>query len=278
MVRRLVDLAHADGAPAVVLTFDPPPVAILNPDHAPPRLTTIEQKAELLGALGADCIIAYPTDRNLLQLSPEEFFRLIIRDEFEARGLVEGANFRFGNNRLGDVALLRSLCEASKIQIEVIPPVVDSEGRAISSTDVRRAISEGRVKEAAALLGRAYEIQGTVVAGAKRGRTIGFPTANLDNIRMMTPPEGVYAGTCLVEGVRHAAAVNIGPNPTFGEASRKVEVYLLAFTGDLYGREIAVQLHDRIRDVRKFDSIDALRAQLQEDIARVSLVLGRGSA
>ncbi|MBX3444118.1 MAG: bifunctional riboflavin kinase/FAD synthetase [Planctomyces sp.] len=268
MASRLTTLAREAQRPSVVLTFDPPPAAILAPGNIPPRLTTPEQKAALLAAQGVDCVIVYPTDRSLLQLPPERFFQVIIREEFAARGLVEGPNFRFGRDRTGDVDTLREYCDAAGMRLEVIAPATEAGGRLISSTDVRAAILEGRVDDARRMLGRPYAISGTVGEGARRGRSIGFPTANLEAVETLLPHDGVYAGRCLAGGRVRGCAVNIGPNPTFGEGARKIEAHLVDFEGDLYGQPLTVEFLRRIRDVRRFEHAEALRSQLELDVER----------
>lgn len=271
MAQRLVERARAARVPAVVLTFDPHPINLLRPEHAPPRLSTLPHKAELLARCGVDCIIAYPTDRQLLELSPSEFFESIVRGRIAACGVVEGPNFFFGKDRAGDVNVLRQLCEAAGISLDIVPPV-EVGGRIVSSSTVRRLIESGDVGGAVTLLGHPYRIRGRVVRGAERGRTLGFPTANLDGIATLLPPDGVYAGRTEIGGRVHPAAVHLGPNPTFGEQARKLEVHLLDFAGDLYGQEIDVDLRDRVRGVVKFGGIDELRAQLTQDLARVRQV------
>lgn len=273
IARQLEQRAHHDNAPAVVLTFDPPPVALLAPGRVPPRLTTVADKAALLRQYGVDCVIAFPTDRNLLQLTAEEFFQFIVRDELQARGLVEGPNFRFGHGRSGDIHTLQSLCDGHGLRLDIVAPSVDTDGHVISSTDVRRALTEGRVRDARAMLQRPYSVEGTVAEGARRGRTLGFPTANLHDIPVMLPGDGVYAaiGTC--DGRRFAAAVHVGPNPTFGEDARKVEAHLLDFADDLYGSRLKVEFEERVRGTQRFENAEALRAQLLSDIAQVRKII-----
>ena len=268
MVSTLVDLARNDGVPAVVLTFSPHPMQLLNPDKAPPSLSTLKRKTGLLGACGVDCVIAYPTDRTLLNLTPGEFFERIIQRELEARGLVEGPNFCFGRNRSGTVETLQSLCSAGGLHLRIVPAVTIGE-QLVSSSAVRELISRGDIMDAVELLGHPYRIQGRVVKGASRGASIGFPTANLDEVKTLLPADGVYAGVVHWAGRKYAAAVNLGPNPTFGDATRKLEVHLLDFTGDLYGKDLEVDFLVRIRDTKTFEDADALRVQLVHDVEQV---------
>ncbi len=268
MVAALVDQARAADVPAVVLTFDPHPITLLRPAETPPSLSTLQRKVELLTQRGVDCVIAYPTDHALLSLSPEEFFEQIVLAELEARGLVEGPNFCFGHHRAGDVSTLRLLCEASGLTLEIVGPVKIGR-QLVSSSKVRALIAAGDLSEAISLLGHSYQVHGLVIRGADRGRSIGFPTANLQGVETLLPPDGVYAGIAHHGGEEHPAAVNLGPNPTFGEEGRKLEVHLLDFTGDLYGRTLAVDFLDRLRDTRSFAGADELRTQLAQDIEQV---------
>jgi riboflavin kinase/FMN adenylyltransferase len=265
MVKKLVERARGDSAPAVVLTFEPHPIAILRPHEAPPALSTVSRKSELLHECGVDCVIAYPTDESLLHLSPREFFERIVVGELAARGLVEGPNFFFGRNRAGDIDTLRALCDSAGIVLEIAEPV-SVGGVLVSSSTVRARIAAGDVKRAAELLGHRYQISGTVVRGAGRGREIGFPTANLTDVTTLVPAQGVYAAVAGIGGKRYPAAVNIGPNPTFGDDSSKLEVHLDGFSADVYGRQMRIEFIDRLRAITTFASADALVQQLVRDV------------
>jgi riboflavin kinase / FMN adenylyltransferase len=277
MIAALVRHARSAGVPAVVLTFEPHPITLLRPEQSPPQLNTPERKAELLGRCGVDCTIAYPTDWDLLNLSPQEFFDRIVLGELQARGLVEGPNFFFGHGRAGDIHTLEQLCRQAGLVLEIVPPVT-IEGQMVSSSVVRSLISGGRIAEAVALLGHPYRVRGTVVSGAERGRQLGFPTANLDGIHTLLPPDGVYAGVAHHAGRRYPAAVSLGPNTTFGEDARKLEVYLIGFSGDLYGHELDLDFIERLRDMRSFANIEELRQQLEQDVEQTrQLVNSRNS-
>ncbi|RMF40659.1 MAG: bifunctional riboflavin kinase/FAD synthetase [Planctomycetota bacterium] len=270
LAAELVRLAREVGGPAVVMTFDPPPVAILVPNRPPtPPLTTISRRAELLGGLGVDGLIAYPTDRTLLELTPEAFFQRILVQRLQIRAIVEGPNFRFGRDRAGDTALLAELCKQAKIRLSIVPPAVDEQGEMISSTRIRRLIAAGNIEEANRLLTQPYCIEGIVSKGAERGKRLGFPTANLEGIRCLMPAHGVYGGAVPLGDAWFPAAVHIGPNPTFDEQRSKVEVHVLDWEGDLYGHHLRCALLHRVREICKFDSIEALRAQLRQDIESV---------
>jgi riboflavin kinase/FMN adenylyltransferase len=267
MIAETVRLARGQNVPAVALTFDPHPAALLR-GSAPPALTTTERKLELLATCGLDATIVFPTDRAFLQLTPEEFFDRIVRQTLQARGLVEGPNFRFGHNRAGDIETLHRLCDGAKLQFSAVP-AVRIDGRTVSSSEIRQAITRGDIPAANAMLGSDYRLRGRVVEGAKRGRTIGFPTANLEGVATLLPPEGVYAARAWVAGHPYAAGLNLGPNPTFAEQARKLEVHLLDFTGNLYGQTLAVDLLARLRDTRPFANVDELKVQLGKDMAQV---------
>lgn len=265
MIAKLIERARHDHVPAVVMTFSPHPISILRPQAAPPPLTTLERKAELLADCGVDCVIAYQTDWELLQLTPDEFFRSIILSKLQARGMVEGENFFYGHDRAGNVQTLRAACQAAGLSLDVITPV-QFGSRVVSSSAIRRLVAEGAVSEAAELLGTDYQILGLVTPGAARGRTLGFPTANLINIAIEIPKDGVYAGRAIWQGQAYRAAINLGTNPTFAENQRKFEVHLLDFQGDLYGQQLAVEFVTRLRDTQPFASVELLLAQLKIDI------------
>lgn len=269
MIRELVRQARVCGAPAVVLTFDPHPIRLLAPDRVPPLLTTAERKAELLAECGVDCLIVYPTDRALLSLSPREFFDRILLGELQTRGVVEGPNFCFGRGRAGTVETLRQFCSEAGLSVTIAPAVSVLE-RLVSSSTIRDALAEGGVEQAAAMLGRPYRLRGRVVRGAGRGRQLGFGTANLADVETLIPANGVYAGKCRVGEDVYAAAMHIGPNPTFGEDARKLEVHLLDYAGgDLYDAELSIDLLARVRGTQTFANVEALRARLELDLAEV---------
>ena len=272
MLNVLTSQARSENVPAVAVTFDPHPIALLKAEATPPALTTIEHRAELLGRYGVDVTLVLPTDRNLLSLTAEEFFETIVIGRLQARGLVEGPNFFFGRNRSGNITVLRSLCGHHGLTFDVAPPATVDE-QLVSSSVIRSLLEIGDLAHAVRLLGHAYRVTGTVHLGAQRGRTLGFPTANLAEIKTLIPANGVFAGWAVTPNARHAAAIHIGPNPTFGEAARKVEVHLLDFQGDLYGSVLHVDFVDRVRQVRKFGSAEELQKQLQLDIQSVRQIL-----
>lgn len=258
--------AQAVGGPAVALTFDPHPLRLLRPDVFQPLLTTPADRAALLLRAGADHVVIQRTTPAFLQQRARDFFDGVVKTGFAARALVEGDNFGFGRHREGDVEMLRTLCREAGIPLSIVPPR-EVNGRRVSSSRVRTALERGDVADAAALCGRPYRLSGTVGAGAQRGRTLGFPTANLEHIETLVPGDGVYAVRAWVAGRPWPGAANIGPNPTFAEQARKVEVHLIGFNGDLYGQALPVDFVARLRDTRPFAGVDELTKQLHLDVA-----------
>ena len=268
IVERLREMATSVGGPSIVFTFDPHPVRLLRPEKAPPPLTWTDRKAELLAELGVDAVIAYPTDEALLSLSAEQFFSQIVRESLAAKGMVEGPNFFFGKDRAGNITLLTRLCAAAGMQLQIIEPLV-AGGDYVSSSRIRALIAAGEVDQARSLLTHPYRIRGMVTHGAARGSKIGFPTANVDAIDTLLPAHGVYAGRAYLEDDRWPAAINIGPAPTFGEHAMKVEAHLIGFHGSLYGQPMEVDFLSRLRNIEKFESVEALKRQLARDVSAV---------
>ncbi len=265
-------LATSVCGPTVVVTFDPPPHQVLHPGSERPPLTTIPQRASLLHAIGADHVVVLRTSRELLALSPEAFFEDVIAKQLGAKSLVEGYDFRFGRGRAGTNATLRALCDAAGLAFAEVPQFAVG-GEPVSSSRVRAALLSGDVARVAELLNRSYRIAGTVVTGAKRGRTIGFPTANLGDVPTVLPGNGVYAVRATVDGVTHSGAANVGPNPTFGEDARKIEVHLIGFAGDVYGRAMEVEFVSRLRETKPFKGVNELVEQLKQDIEAAKVIL-----
>jgi riboflavin kinase/FMN adenylyltransferase len=268
LVERLLVRAREVQGPAVVLTFDPHPVRLLRPELAPPPLTWTERKAELLAELGVSAVWSFPTDEHLLKLTAEDFFRQIIGNTLQAKAMVEGPNFRFGRQRQGDATLLAQLCADQGLALEIVEPLAPG-GEMVSSSRVRDLIRQGDVATARQMLTRPYRLRGLVTHGAQRGSKIGFPTANLAGIDTLVPPIGVYAGRAFTTQGIWPAAINIGPNPTFGEASFKFEAHLPGFQGSLYGQPLEVEFIARLRDTRPFAGVSELIAQLQADVQAV---------
>ncbi|WDI42814.1 bifunctional riboflavin kinase/FAD synthetase [Bremerella sp. P1] len=255
------------GGPAVVFTFDPHPVRLLRPELAPPPLTWTRRKVELLGQLGIDAVIAYPTTPELLQLTPDEFFQQIIVQKMAAKAMVEGPNFNFGKDRAGDVKTLEALCQTNGIMLDIVEPLTrPGETEYVSSSRIRKLIAQGNVQLACEMLTQPYRIRGMVTHGAGRGAQLGFATANLEAVDTLVPEMGVYAGMSYRGDDVYAAAINIGPNPTFGEKARKIEIHLIGFQGSLYGEPLEVSFLSRLREVTTFPNAEALKKQLDQDI------------
>jgi len=254
------------GGLTVAFTFDPHPAQILRPEKAPTPLCRTERNAELLCEQGVDAVLAYPTDRDLLQLDAREFFDRILREQLDVRAMVEGPNFFFGHGRSGDIHVLQRFCDEAGVLLEVVEPV-EIDGAIVSSSRVRTLLTEGRVEEVRRLMARPHRIRGTVVRGRQRGATLGFPTANIGGIDTLLPGEGIYAGVARVDGSQWPTAVSIGPNPTFDEQDLKVEAHLIGYQGTLYDRPVEVDFLSRLRDIERFDCVDALVEQVNRDIA-----------
>lgn len=268
LLNSLKAVSQRHGCAAIVVTFDPHPLTLLRPESAPVPLSWVERKAELLGQQGVDALVVLSTTPELLQLTPAEFVDRILVESLHARAVVEGPNFHFGYKRAGNVAVLEELCRVRNIETVVVEPVATGE-EWISSTRIRELLRAGEVRKANELLTAPYRLRGQVVQGAQRGRTIGFPTLNLANVTTLVPGHGVYAGKVYLADGQRAAAINIGPNPTFGEQADKIEAHVLDWSGDLYGQTIELELLDRVRGVRKFNSVEELITQVNLDVSQV---------
>lgn len=274
MLRELRALAGEQGTSAVAVTFDPHPIAVLRPEFTPPVLTALDDRIELLRAAGADSVIVLPVTTALLEMTAEQFFSNVIVDTFQAKGVVEGPNFRFGKDRVGDTLMLEQFCRHAAIACRVVNPV-ETNGQLISSSRIRELICKRSLRLATELLGHPYRMTGVVRQGARRGSTIGFPTANLANIITLLPAHGVYAGVVVLDDIRYSAAVSIGPNPTFGEHREKVECHLHNFKGDLYGRTLKVDLLAEVRPLESFHSVNDLVRQIETDVKAACEIVER---
>jgi len=255
--------AEHGGAP-MAMTFDPHPPRVVRPDKAPPLLMTKPQRLEALHRAGIACVAVVRFTRELSQWDPETFVRTVLVDWLHVSEVWVGANFLFGRGRAGNFSLLRTLGQQYGFRADKIDPVRYKDF-VVSSTRIRRLVTEGRVDEAGALLGHSYYVDGTVIEGRKRGRELGFPTANIATDNELLPPHGIYATVLDVDGVVHAGLTNIGTRPTFDESDVTVETYLLKYSGDLYGKRVRLSFVQRLRDERRFEDVDALRAQMQAD-------------
>jgi riboflavin kinase/FMN adenylyltransferase len=278
VIRRAREIADGDGLRVVAVTFDPHPMAVLRPDHAPLTLSDVQTRCRLLARAGADDVFVIAFSRDIAAWTPEEFVDRILVDGLHARHVVVGANFRFGNRAAGDVA---TLTEAGLTRDFVVDGIaLDGGPQVWSSTYVRTCLTAGDVEGAAEALGRPYGVIGEVVEGDRRGRELGFPTANVPVRDLAAPADGVYAGWLRVLGPDESealpAAISVGTNPTFdGVRDRRVEAYVLDRTDlDLYGRRVEISFVARIRGMVKFDGVDALVATIQDDVVRTRDLLG----
>ena len=278
VVRRAREVATERGlARVVVVTFDPHPFAVLRPEHAPPTLSTVADRLRLLEAAGADDALVIGFDREIAGWAPEEFIDRILVDALHAGAVVVGANFRFGHRAAGDVALLTGA--GATRDFAVVGVALDGGPQVWSSTYVRNCLAAGDVEGAAEALGRPFTVHGTVVEGDRRGRELGFPTANVPAAAVAAAPaDGVYAGWLrrLDTGERFPAAISVGTNPTFsGERERRVESYVLDRTDlELYGVEVEVAFVARLRGMHRFDGREALVAAMHDDVLRARQLLG----
>lgn len=269
--RALIDRLDGTLIPTV-LTFDPHPIEVLSPGTPPRLITTIGERMALLGAAGVECVGVLDLGQ-IRDQAPQEFVESVLVRKLRAAHLVVGGDFRFGRDRAGDVGLLQRLGPGVGFVVETIDLVVDA-GAAVSSSRVRTLIEEGRVTEAAALLGRWYSLTGTVVDGDKRGRLIGYPTANIrPPLRKVVPATGVYACFASFDETRLDAAVNVGVRPTFGGGELLIEAHILDFDDDVYGREMRLEFVEYLRPELHFDGVDELVERMGEDVARARAVL-----
>lgn len=276
-------LAHVSSASVIAMTFEPHPVELLRPGEAPRRLTLWEEKAKQLFAAGADAVVKLDTDWPLLSLSAEDFVKEVLVKRIHPSYIVEGPDFGFGRGRKGDVEMLRQFSPKGGFQVHIVEPYQfhfegDAEPMTVSSTAVRRLLMSGNVERAAACLGRPFALIGHVVPGAGAGRTMGFPTINLDIGAQTTPAEGVYAGVAEVDGARRMAAVSIGTRPTLGGNALTIEAFLLDSAGDFYGRPARLELLAYVRPQRKFENREALMEQIDLDVTEIRRVLDERKA
>jgi riboflavin kinase / FMN adenylyltransferase len=257
---------------ALALTFDPLPSKVLNPARAPKLILTPEDKHELLRNFGVDAVIVLGFSRELSMLSPREFVRDYLLRRIGARAVVVGHNVSFGHLRAGNAEVMEQLGRELGFESMVVGPV-ECDGIVVSSTRVREVIEAGDLKLAAILLGRPHFLRGPVVHGRERGRTIGFPTANIQSRTECLPPDGVYATRIVLEDGSYQSITNIGMRPTFGEPERTIEAHIFDFDRDIYDLEIKLELVERIRPERKFESAQALAAQIASDLKRAREIL-----
>jgi len=268
IIERVRRGAAEHGGTPMAMTFDPHPSRVVRPDKAPTLLMTKEQRLEALEHAGIKAVAVVRFTTELSQWDPEMFVRTVLVEWLRVSEVWVGANFLFGHDRGGNFSTLRTLGQRYGFRADKINPVRYKEF-VVSSTRVRRLVAEGRMDEAGALLGHQYYIDGVVVEGKRRGRELGFPTANLKTDNELLPPNGVYATTTTIDGIVHPSISNIGLRPTFGDTTKTmIEAYVMGFDGDLYGRPVRLGFVQRLRDERKFEDVDALRAQMEADRRR----------
>jgi len=263
---RAVELARARGLEGVACTFDPHPMEVLQPGRAPLPLTTLADRLALIGGTGITTTVVIAFTREVSGMEPEAFVESVLLGVLRAREVVVGFNHRFGRAARGDARLLEALGPRLGLGVHVVPPTT-VDGVGVSSSEIRAALAQGDLQRAARLLGRDYTVGGEVVHGAGRGQSLGFPTANIRAELPLPLPAGVYVGRADIGSAVYPAVVNIGVRPTFGDSTSAVEAHLLDFSGDLYGRRIRLTFVRRLREERKFPSVEALRAQIAADVA-----------
>ena len=277
VVRRAVELARERGAAAVVLTFDPHPSEVVRPGTHPPLLTTPDFRSDLMASLGVDAVLVLPFTPELSQQSPAEFVREVLVGRLHAVGIVVGENFHFGHKAAGNVAVLAEFGVGLGFTVEglALAAPEEGEGSRFSSTDVRRMVLAGDVETAALRLDRPHRVEGPVVHGAKRGRDLGFPTANVETPKYTAiPADGVYAGWLVADGERLPAAISVGTNPQFDGQQRTVEAYALDRTDlDLYDKHVAIEFVARVRGQERFSGVDELIERMKQDVAKVRVLL-----
>jgi len=274
IIERVRRGAAEHGGTPMAMTFDPHPPRVVRPDKAPPLLMTKAQRLEALHRAGIACVAVVRFTHELSEWAPDTFVRTVLAEWLRVSEVWVGANFLFGHGRSGNFSLLRTLGQQYGFRADKIDPVRYKDF-VVSSTRIRRLVTEARMDEAGALLGHPYYLDGTIVEGRKRGATIGFPTANMVTENELIPPQGVYATTTAIDGVVHAGVTNIGVRPTFNETEPTIETHLLRYSGDLYGRRVRLSFVQRLRDERRFDSVDALRAQIEADQRRADRLFSR---
>ena len=278
VVREAVEWAWEDGRPVIVATFDPHPVRHFAP-HVPPfRLTTLEQREELFAAAGADAMLVFHFDDDLAGTTAEDFVTALLGERIGARGVVTGEDFTFGQGRGGNLEVLRETGAAVGIEARAVGPVMD-QGRPVSSSRIRDALKAGECDEAARLLTRPFAIRGEVIHGDKRGREIGYPTANMELGPYLRPRFGIYAvtGRVLATGEALEGAASLGVRPMFEPPEELLDPYFCDFAGELYGQEIEVSLKHFLRPEAKFDSLEDLQAQMAVDCEQARRRLGAAS-
>ncbi|HVF58054.1 MAG TPA: bifunctional riboflavin kinase/FAD synthetase [Pyrinomonadaceae bacterium] len=268
IMRTVVERARALGAVPTAITFDPHPRAVLHAESAPPLLQTFDQKIEAFGVLGIEQTIVVRFTKDFAQIRAEQFLRDVVHERLQAREVYLGRGFAFGRDREGNISLLKEVSERLGFYAEEVREVC-LRGQRISSSRIRELLAAGRVNLARRMLGRPYGVEGRVVRGAERGRSIGFPTANLQPQNRVIPRGGVYVSATLIGGLWRRSVTNVGVRPTFEkEAEPSIETYVMDWGGDLYGDVVRVRFLRRLRDERRFSSVEELKRQINLDVER----------
>ena len=273
IVHRLKNHAHLRRIPAILVTFDPLPAVLLQPEVSVEPICTLERKLELIRNLRVDAVAVIPTTRELLQQSAETFFNETIQNRFHTKVVVTGRDFSFGRDRIGTPDVIRLYGEWSGIEVDIVDPLQIGDER-VSSSGIRHLIQAGLIDRVNELMPMPYRMTGTVIAGEQRGRTLGFPTANLGEVQTILPKHGIYATTTWIGGKCYGSTTHIGANPTFDVSLSKIEVFVHDFDGDLYGSRIDVDFLAFLRDLVRFDSAEALIRQMHDDVLRSRRISG----
>jgi riboflavin kinase / FMN adenylyltransferase len=272
ILRTAIERARAGHGTAFALTFDPTPAKVLAPERAPRLILTPEDKLEVLSKSAIDSVLVIKFDHALSQVTPREFVRTYLTGRIGARAVVVGHSVSFGHSRAGNATVMTDLGRELGFEVTVVGPVKVA-GMEVSSTTVREVIAAGDLRTAANLLGRSHFLSGPVIHGRERGRKIGFPTANIQSRTECLPPDGVYATWLILDDGPHASITNIGMRPTFAEPERTIEAHVFDFNRDIYDQEVRLELVERIRPERKFESSEALAAQIGADLKRARQIL-----
>ena len=272
LFQRVKQWAEELNGESVVVTFDPHPLEVLFPQKAPSFITSHRHKLDLIASCGIDATIVIPFDHKFSRMSAREFVEVVLVEKIGARAIVVGHDYRFGHSREGDIAFLKQLGEQYGFKVQTVTGLKVND-TVVSSTAIRQMIVSGNIKEANKLLGRFFEVSGTVIPGRKRGVSLGFPTANIRMPAITSPRTGVYAVQAEVDGKTYGGAANLGYNPTFGDTDLSLEAHLFDFDQDIYGKSITVRFIDRLRDELRFSSPDELAAQIRKDVDTAKKIL-----
>ncbi len=276
IMRTVVERAHTTGAVPTVITFDPHPRAVLHPESSPPLLQTLDQKVEAFGVLGIQQTIVIRFTEEFSMMRAQDFLRDTVKERLHAKEVYLGRGFAFGHNREGNIDLLRRVSQELGFVADEVPEVRFRSQR-VSSSRIRQLLAEGKVNLARRMLGRPYGVEGRVERGNERGHELGFPTANLHPQNRVIPRNGVYVTGTLIEGVWRRSVTNVGVRPTFGaEAEPSVETFVIKWSGDLYGDVVRIRFLYRLRDEKRFGSVEELKRQIQRDVGRAQSYFERG--